>query len=183
MSVTFTSMRDRHYVILVIAFAWLLTPVAQSRAGDTGFIKFGAMSAAETVDSQERYEQFELFITYGLPLSKEWEHWSFFTDIDTTAGMISDRDQQSAIGSIGPRLGFKRHPLVFDIGTRFTLVSDSELGGKILDGPVHFSSHFRIGLRISDIEIGCRIQHMSNAGFYDNNPGLDLLVVDVGYYF
>jgi len=176
-------MKNLRLVIVLIAVDLTFTTITSASAGETGFIKAGAMSAAHTVDSNERYEQFELFVTYGLPLAKQWTHWAYFSDIDITGGMISDRDQQAAIGSIGPRIGFKRHPLIFDIGTRLTLVSDSELGEKILDGPVHFSSHFRIGLRMSDVEIGCRIQHMSNAGFYDSNPGLDLLVLDVGYYF
>ena len=176
-------MKNLSLVIVLIAIDLIFATISAAIAAETGFIKAGAMSAAYTVDSDEHHEQFELFVAYGLPFAKQWGHWAYFSDIDITGGMISDRDQQAAIGSIGPRIGFKRHPLIFDIGTRLTLVSDSGLGEKVLDGPVHFSSHFRIGLRISDVEFGCRIQHMSNAGFYDSNPGLDLLVIDVGYYF
>ena len=69
-----------------------------------------------------------------------------------------------------------------DIGTRATIVGDGELSSPDIGGPVHFTSHFRIGLRPwKKLEVGARVQHMSNAGLYDTNPGVDLLVIDVGW--
>jgi hypothetical protein len=172
--------------LCLVGFA-LLTPRASVAASEeTGWVKVGAMVAAATVDQNEDFEQYEIFLTYALPWHKNGETWSFFSHLDMTGGMIADSEKYTSIGSIGPRVGYRKNDgaVIFDIGSRVTLVGDDKLGERALDGPVHFTSHFRIGFGLFDkAELGFRIQHMSNAGLGDHNPGLDLLVVDLAWYF
>ena len=70
------------------------------------------------------------------------------------------------------------------LGVQSTLFSDYENDSRNLGGPFEFTSH--LGLRwqsTPDWYLGVRVQHTSNAGIYDSNPGIDLLAVDFGSRF
>lgn len=179
--------KDLNSLLLCLVCLAVLSPKVLSAEDDrSGWLKFGVMVAADTVDQDEDFEQYEVFLTHSLPWRRIGETWSFFTHLDMTAGMIADSEKTTSIGSIGPRFGFHQNdgPMIVDIGSRVTLVGDDKLGVRVLDGPVHFSSHARIGFRLfKKTEIGFRLQHMSNAGLSNRNPGLDLFVIDVGHYF
>ncbi|WP_067561291.1 acyloxyacyl hydrolase [Halofilum ochraceum] len=88
--------------------------------------------------------------------------------------------------AVGPTL---EYPLRADgwrlaLGIQPTLFSDYESDNRNLGGPFEFTSH--IGLRWYpkvDWVVGARVQHTSNAGIYDANPGVDLIAVEIGSRF
>lgn len=70
------------------------------------------------------------------------------------------------------------------LGVQPTLISSHNGNGKDLGGPFQFTSHFGLAWAPPGaLVVGLRIQHTSNAGIYDNNPGVDIVSAEVGYAF
>ncbi len=98
---------------------------------------------------------------------------------------VGDGDH-AVVFALGPTI---EYPLPADrwrlsLGIQPTLFSDYESDNRNLGGPFEFTSH--IGLRWHpepDWYLGARIQHTSNAGIYDTNPGVDLLALELGARF
>lgn len=71
-----------------------------------------------------------------------------------------------------------------EFGSAAGLLSRSRVGNRDLGGHFQFTTHASLGRRFGDAlswRIGLRFQHTSNAGLEDPNPGLDTLLVEVGY--
>ena len=158
-------------------------------------VKIGAMGSVADLEEFDTFEQLEGFITFALPFHRDaGDGWSVFLHWDITAGILrdtyddpetgEDESQETELVSMGPRIGLEKGWFVIDAGSRVTYLGDENIGSRDLDGPFQFISHARIGVVIlRRLEIGGRIQHMSNAGIYESNPGADLVVVDVGCRF
>lgn len=52
-------------------------------------------------------------------------------------------------------------------------------GGFDLGGPIEFRSGVEVGVDLSDLRIGLSYDHRSNAGIYDENPGIETLQLRV----
>ena len=77
-------------------------------------------------------------------------------------------------------------PVFIEIGTAPTLVSEDELAESDIGGNFQFTSHVTVGTRFGRgdrWEAGVRVQHISNAGIEDENPGLNFVMFEVGYRF
>ncbi|MDA0989994.1 MAG: acyloxyacyl hydrolase [Verrucomicrobia bacterium] len=184
----------RRQAFMGAALLLSLTVSVQAR-GSHGWFKIGGMASVADLEEESEFTQFLAFVSYELPYGQRLEdNWWFFCHWDVAAGVISDSVNESFIGSMGPRLGYTKGWFVFDIGTRLTYVDHMDLGvndfnprsmtNRDLDGPIHFQSHIRLGAILFDkLEIGGRLQHMSNAGMYDRNPGLDLILIDAAWRF
>lgn len=73
-----------------------------------------------------------------------------------------------------------------DFGFSPTLLSDSRIGGRELGGAFHFTSSLSVGLRFGPAEryaVALRAQHTSNGGLNSDNPGLDLVGLNVSFEF
>ncbi len=183
-----------HYKMACVLLAWLVLqqPALADDENDdqerkeSGWLKVGVLASVANVDKDEDFDQVEVFLTHSLPWKKDGEVWNVRTQLDLTAGAIADKEKETHMGSIGPRVIFhdKAGPIIFDFGIRATILGDDKLGQRDVDGPFHFTSHFRIGFYLpGKLELGCRVQHMSNAGLSDRNPGLDLVAVDLARWF
>lgn len=95
---------------------------------------------------------------------------------------MGDNDHAIVV-MIGPTL---EYPLAgedwrLSLGIQPTLVSDYESENRNLGGPFEFTSHIGVRWQSSpDSYLGARIQHTSNAGIYDANPGIDLFALEFG---
>lgn len=95
-------------------------------------------------------------------------------------------NDHAVVFALGPTL---EYPLPRDnwhlsLGIQPTFFSDYESDNRSLGGPFEFTSH--IGLRWqpgADWYVGARVQHTSNAGIYETNPGVDLFAVEIGTRF
>ncbi len=101
-------------------------------------------------------------------------------------GHGEDGSDRATVFALGPTLEYALpadHWRV-SLGILPTLLSDYAGDNRNLGGPFEFTSH--IGLRWDPHGawyLGARIQHTSNAGLYDANPGVDLLAVEIGHRF
>ena len=77
-------------------------------------------------------------------------------------------------------------PVFIEIGTAPTLVSEDELADSDIGGNFQFTTHVMLGTRFGKgdrWQAGVRVQHISNAGIEDKNPGLNFVMFEVGYRF
>lgn len=73
-----------------------------------------------------------------------------------------------------------------EFGTGIAYVSEPMLEDKDLGGNAHFTTHGTVGWHLDRAErwhLGLRYRHTSNAGIESPNPGLDIVMLELGYHF
>jgi len=71
-------------------------------------------------------------------------------------------------------------------GTSVAYVSEPQLEDRDLGGNGHFTTHAVVGWYLNGAErwhLGLRARHTSNAGLESPNPGLDIVMLELGYHF
>lgn len=110
--------------------------------------------------------------------------WSRAHRLELAAGVITSRAASRPFGFIGPvwRIASRRRASFFEFSFGPTLIGGSTIDGRELGGNLHFRSALALGLFAGrTIEISMRIEHVSNGGLRDDNPGLD--AVGIGFAF
>ena len=106
--------------------------------------------------------------------------------IEFTFGSISASSGNEAFASIGPvwRTPLSDNGLFVDVSIAPTLVSGSRYSGRDLGGHLHFTSSVSVGKRLGRTNfLALRIQHMSNGGLSDTNPGMDMVGLEFSFGF
>ena len=132
------------------------------------------------------FSQVEAYAILSLPWRWQSESgWVFGSFIGLNAGVLFYQ-QDAVIGAIGPG-GYIMTPsrrFVFSAGSSPTFISRSDFGKEDLGGHFQFTSALCINVNfLEDMTAGHCFQHMSNAGIYDNNPGIDMHMFGLGYRF
>lgn len=73
-----------------------------------------------------------------------------------------------------------------DFGSAVSYLTDKRVGDTNLGGRFEFTSHLTLGHQFGQARrwrVGLRLQHTSNADLHSRNPGLDALMLEVGYRF
>jgi hypothetical protein len=74
--------------------------------------------------------------------------------------------------------------ILLDGGISAALLSEHQFGRENFGGPIQFVSHVGISFKLSaNLGLGYRFQHMSNASIYNRNPGLELHMLELSYFF
>ena len=145
----------------------------------TGFSMSGGMD--------ESFNLYEAIGSFKLPWSYLWDSgWLLTTDVDMTVGKLRGAQDNGFIASLGPAAAFTipQGWMAFVAGFRVAYLDDYQYGGENFGGRLSFVSELGVEFRIySGLKAGYRIRHMSNAGIYDNNPGLDMHVLELRYRF
>ena len=137
--------------------------------------------------NDEDFNQVEVFLAHRLPFPFGGDlPLSLAISLEGSAGVISGGSTEGFVGAVGPGLavGFWDNRLLLKAGVSPTFISKDNYGEEDLGGPVQFTSH--IGLAAEayrGLSVGYRLQHMSNAGLYDHNPGLNLHMLEVSWRF
>ena len=177
----------RFTTIWLILLLLIIFSPQPGNANETDWSAIGLRAGLSTADSEEDFEQYELFATYGLPRS--WEltsGWSLSPKINLSAGALRSGDDTGVIGSAGPSitLSMVQDRILLDGGISAALLSEHKFGQENFGGPIQFISHVGISFKLSDnLGVGYRFQHMSNAGIYNRNPGLELHMFELRYFF
>lgn len=111
-------------------------------------------------------------------------HWEFSATTWPDAGADGGSVQTAHFGpvwhyepAILPARGF------IELGTSIARVSDRRLEDRDLGSHTHFTTHVSFGWRprpAADWHVGLRVRHTSNAGRGDPNPGLDIVMFELG---
>ena len=133
------------------------------------------------------FNLYEAVGSFGLPWSyASGSGWSFTSAIEITAGNLRAAQDNGFIASAGPAIvvAIPQGWISFVLSVRGAYLNDYQFGGEDLGGNFIFVDELGIELSIySGLKAGYRIQHMSNAGIYDNNPGLEMHVIELKYHF
>ena len=137
--------------------------------------------------NDEDFRQYEAFATWNLPWS--WNPGASGTlaaYLEASAGLLRGGGNAAFVGSIGPGFYYAglEDKVVIYAGINPTIISEHKFGDEDFGGPFQFTSHIGIDFSLTkDFAIGYRWQHMSNFVFYDENPGLNLHMIEIGYRF
>ena len=171
---------------LILLLLSLLSPQAGS-AEETGWIAVGFRAGLSATDGNEDFEQYEVFATYGLPWS--WgltPGWFVSTRIQLSAVALRGGGDTGFIGSVGPSIALSmvNGLILLNGGISAALLSEHQFGRENFGGPIQFVSHVGIGFKLGgNLGVGYRFQHMSNASIYKRNPGLELHMLELSYFF
>ncbi len=158
---------------------------ATAADADWGVDSVGVYGGAEP-EGDEDYRQVEGLLNLSTPFA--WgraDGLQLATQIQVAAGAAWTDDDTAFTGGAGPRLllRYGSLPLWLEIGSRAGVITEDRWGGDDLGGAFQFTSHAAIGVELSRVRIGVRMQHTSNAGIYDENDGFNILggLIEVGF--
>ena len=176
-------------IILALIIIFLVFSAAGTvGAADAGWLAAGLRGGIDdNRNLDEDYRQFEAFALYDLPWSWQVSSASTVgTCVEGNLGFLSSSGRYGVVGSVGPSVYLRTfNKRLFIIGgINATLISRDEYGDDDFGGPFQFTSHIGLNYRFGDhLSIGYRLQHMSNAGIYDKNPGINFNMLELGYFF
>jgi hypothetical protein len=148
---------------------------------------FGLRGGISDKRNHEDFKQVEGFATWNLPWS--WDLGSgctLATYLEANAGILNGGGESALVASIGPGLYFTglRDRISIYLGVNPSVISQHKFGDDDLGGPFQFTSHIGMDFNFRrHVAIGYRLQHMSNFVFYDENPGVNLHLIEAAYRF
>jgi hypothetical protein len=173
------------YAAIAPLFASVLCIIASAaQSADQEWIEAGARVGFSKEVRGENFNQLEMVAAYRLPRSWVLDSgWIVESRLNASAGVLDGGGDSAAIVSVGPGLAWINPGRQFTVeaGISPTLMTRHEFGDADFGGPFRFTSlNSRIGKQTT---AAVRIQHMSNAGIYDSNPGLDQVMLGINYLF
>lgn len=114
---------------------------------------------------------------------QSWQLWGA-DRLELTVGVLGDGNRTRPVLSVAPvwhrAIGQSRYFLEFGIGP--TLLGGSTFQGRDLGGNFHFTSALVFGAGIGRRGfVALRLQHTSNGGLRDVNPGMEMLGITFGF--
>ncbi|KUG25721.1 hypothetical protein ASZ90_004449 [hydrocarbon metagenome] len=104
--------------------------------------------------------------------------------LEMALGVVHDKTKSSLLFSMGPTLRLINYENIVSVSTGLkpSLMTNHIFNDFDFGGTFNFKSH--IALTISpnkQINLGYRFEHISNAGLYEKNPGVNFHYVEVVY--
>ncbi len=170
----------KYGVLPLFTAAILLIGCASLSAAERGGgeIAFGARGGFSDSKPRENFHQYDLFVSYALPwrwpLSSGWE---LQTRLNATASLLRAAGEEGLIFSAGPGFVVAKYAGRFSLigGYSIGLLTEHEYRRHDLGGPLQFTGHLGVAYRLyGSVQVGYRLQHMSNASIYHPNPGLNM---------
>ena len=156
------------------------------RADDTQW-EVGVQGGWSYNDDEESFNQTAIIAAYRLPL--RWQRWDVLnvsTRLTAMASVLEGGGDTGLLGTLGLELviGLGESPFDFRAGGGATLMSRYKYGDEDLGGAFQFTSYIGLDYRFLDrLSAFARLQHMSNAGIYSENPGVNMAMIGLRYAF
>ena len=172
---------------MILVFVLISFVPHPSSANEIVWRSLGLRGGVDDGRNDEDFKQYEGFTTWKLPWFRQWDSgWTIGTYLETNAGVLIGGGTSAFVGSIGPCIYIKGLADIIEIsmGIKPTIISKHKFGDENLGGPIEFTSHVGLNFIFADhYHIGYRLQHMSNGILYEQNPGLNMHMIEVGYRF
>ena len=171
---------------LILLVLTIFTPQPSS-ADETDWIEVGFRAGLSATGGNEDFEQYEVLASHGLPWG--WQltpGWFVSTRINLSAGALRGGGTTGFIGSVGPTVALSMVDglILLDGGISAAILSKHKFGRENFGGPIQFVSHVALSFKLAtNLGVGYRFQHMSNASIYKRNPGLELHMLELSYFF
>lgn len=106
------------------------------------------------------------------------------TSFEVSAGALLDKKNIAFLISSGPVLELINYENIFSAlaGIKQGLMTDHNFGNYDLGGNFNFLSFFELTITLKkQITLGYRFEHISNAGIYEKNPGINFHHIGLAY--
>ena len=168
-------------ILYVLVMYLIIAPPGEVQALEDGRRDAGVRAGVIAGKKHEHFNQYELFVRYGLPWSwRTPDGWGVDTNIEGTAGALYGGGETGFIGSLGPGISFNKSGK----GAAVDLGIDVNAMGRQYFGKQNFGTFYLFGAYLGlsyrwDTAIRCeyRLLHLSNGRIFSPNapnPGLDL---------
>jgi hypothetical protein len=184
---------DRNILRLLTGIAFglfsffLLVQACRGETQGTQDYLVGVRGGSSFEGDAGNFQQVDVFAGRYLPwLWGSQNGLNFKPRVEVSAGWLHDQGDSGFVGTLGPviELRIKKFPVTLEGGISLTDLSRSDFPQRNLGGWFEFTDHAGINWHINkQFTIGWRFQHMSNAGIYRKNPGLNLMMLTAGYSF
>jgi hypothetical protein len=149
-------------------------------------MELGVRGGVDDSSLREHYYAIELYYLKKLPWEKEISpglkvYARFDAGVTYLDGDAKDGGWVAAGGDIVCSLVDGAFEL--EIGWRPAWLFEHEYGEDDLGGDFQFVTHAGASVNLGRASLNYRFQHISNAGIYDSNPGLDLHMLGLGVRF
>jgi hypothetical protein len=176
--------KTQRITVVVLIICWIYIP-SKSPAVDLKVL--GLRGGISDNRNDEDFRQFEGFAVWSLPWVWQFaSDWRIGTFLEVNAGLLHGGGESAFVGSAGPGINITGFGDKIDIpmGVNATIISDHTFGDEDFGGPFQFTSHIGLDYYFTrHFMMGYRLQHMSNAGIYSPNPGVNIHMLAVGYRF
>lgn len=168
---------------------WIGTDAGETNAQELSPLRFsaGVLGGFSPRSGDRRLRELAADATMSLGRRHSLgRQWHVTPQLEMSLGGIECGPDNAFMAAVGPALVFGRgsFPITIHTGLRPTYLSEQTLGWKEMGSDFQFSSHLGLEWRfLRRWHVGYRVQHMSNAGFGDPNPGMNLHMFDVGLHF
>jgi len=159
---------------------------SDARAGDASW-EVGLQGGWSYNDDEESFNQADIILAYRLPL--QWQHGDVLnvsTRLTAMASVLDGGGDTGFLGTLGLELviGLGDSPFNVRAGGGATLMSRYQYGDEDLGGAFQLTSHLGLEYHfLESLSAFTRLQHMSNAGIYSENPGVNMVMVGLRYAF
>jgi hypothetical protein len=173
---------------MVLALFLLVLVAGPVWAGRTSW-EAGLQAGTSFNEEEESFNQYDLLAAYGLPWSWQWgSAIQVDTNLTATVGVLDGGGDTGLAGSLGIEFVFGsaagKGPFELRAGSALTLLSEDEFGDEDFGGPFQFTHHVSLYYWfLPNLSAVARVQHMSNAGIYDENPGLNMAMLALVYRY
>ena len=173
---------------VVLACAAVLLSSGQAWSGRTSW-ETGLQAGTSFNDEDESFNQYDLYASFGLPWSWQWgQAIQVDTRLTTLLGVLDGGGDTGLAGSLGFEFVFASAtgscPFELRAGSALTGLSEDEFGDEDFGGPLQFTHHISLYYWfLQNLSIVAKVQHMSNGGIYDENPGLNMAMLALVYRF
>ena len=173
--------------IVPVSIIVLFINASAARGAEQEWVEAGARIGFSKSVHGESFNQLEIAAAWRLPWTWMLDSgWRLDSRINASAGVLHGGGDTAAIATTGPGLAWVSPSQQFTVeaGISPTLVSRHEFGNADFGGIFQFTSFIGLNYRIGkQTTTSFRVQHMSNAGIYDRNPGLNQAMLGINYRF
>jgi hypothetical protein len=150
-----------------------------SMGARTGIMMSGSMDTT--------FNLYEAIGSFRLPWSHQWDSgWLLTSEVEITAGNLRAAQDNGFLASAGPAIAvaIPQYWMSFVLGVRAVYLNDYQFGGEDFGGNFSFVEELGVEFKVySGLNAGYRFYHQSNAGIYENNPGLEMHILELRYRF
>lgn len=175
------------FLVLYVALSYsFFSTWAMAEDNTSGWLLAG-FRIGPSDDNGVDFVQYEAFAVHRLPWQGQGPgQWRWSTRLEGTAALLRGAGKSALVSSLGPALALTspRGRWIIDGGSSAAYLSHYRFGAKHLGGNLQFISHLGVEYLLQpQLGVGYRLQHMSNADLYPENPGVDLHLLQISCHF
>lgn len=171
-------------ITAIMIFFWGITLVTDNFAQS---VQYGVRTGIN--DSHKKdldLSVFEIYLRTVPPIYSPADN--FFSPLnisfEAAIGLLHDKANSALLFSMGPSVNLISFKNIFSVSTGIkpTILTNHFFNNFDLGGTLNFKSHIAANVSPNKkIIIGYRFEHISNAGLYEKNPGVNFHYIEFEY--